>query len=199
MLAVASAASFGWLPTTRKTLDLILELLPRKAFGDAKGQPGDKITQETPRRCFSWFALRLLSLWSLGRIPDGLPHHPYPAPEYDALLPHWDTDDLPLLTELLLAVCDRHTHEAIYSRSSAPSKDVDFLSDPYMAWPVEVHMLFRLRDSLGLPNPLDLDHPLMKTPLAVYTPEAWPMPQDDLLERITARALREYPELAELL
>jgi hypothetical protein len=198
-MVLVTVSAFGWHEYARKLTGATVELLPHRAFYDAQDQPGDKITKETPRRCFSWFALRLLALWSLDRIPDGLPHHPYPAPEYGALLPHWDTDDLPLLTELLLAVCDRHTHEAIYSRSSLPSRTVDFISDPYMAWPVEVHMLFRLRDSLGLPNPLDLDHPLMKTPLAVYTPEPWPMPQDDLLERITARALREYPELAELL
>ncbi len=39
----------------------------------------------------------------------------------------------------------------------------------------------------------------MKTPLAVYTLEPWPVPHDDLLERVTQRAMLEYPELGELL
>jgi hypothetical protein len=116
-----------------------------------------------------------------------------------SLLECWRNPDPAVLVEPLLATCDWHTHECMYSQSMRPSKQVAFISEPYMGWPIEIHAVFRLRDTLGLPNPLDLDHPLMKTPLATYTPEPWPVPHDDLLDRVTARALKDYPELAELL
>ena len=131
-------------------------------------------------------------------MPTRLPHHPFPAPAYDALLACWRDPDPAVLVEPLLAACDWHTHECMYSRSDAPHKDVDFIDDSLMGWPLEVHMVYRLRQALGLALPASLDHPLMQTPLAEYR-SPWPQPQDPLWLRVRARALRDFPALAALL
>ena len=77
-----------------------------------------------------------------------------------------------------------------------PGRRVDFGFDIYMGWPIEVHMVYRLRELLGLRNPHQLDHPLIQTPLADYLPP-WPLPDDELLNRVTQRAMKQFPELVE--
>jgi hypothetical protein len=194
--ALATAFALGWMDIASKLGKVTLQMLPLGAFNDA--DPFLSVRVEPARRCFAWFTLKLFADWSGQALPEPLSRHPYPSPPYDALLACWRDPDPANLIEPLLAVCDWHTHEAIYSRSDKPSKDVDFGLDPYMGWPIEVHMVYRLRESLGLTNPAELDHPLMKTALAPYLP-AQPVPKDDLLDKVTARALTEYPTLAELL
>jgi hypothetical protein len=124
------------------------------------------------------------------------PEHPFPAPEYDAVLAHWHDPDPSKLGEILLAVCDRHTHEC-FKWSDKPDKHGDFVNDVYWGWPIEVHMVFRIREDRGLPIPR-VDHPLMQTALGAYLPPV-PIPSDELLDRITAMAIQTYPTLAERL
>jgi hypothetical protein len=193
---LATACAFGWQDMAKKLGHATLEMLPLGAFDDADPNLPDHY--EPYRRCFAWFAVKLFADWSGESIRPPIPRHPYPSPAYDALLACWRDPDPTNLIAPLLAVCDWHTHECMYTASMRPSKRVDFISDPYMGWPIEVHMTYRLRESLGLCNPAELDHPLMKTALAPYLP-AQPVPKDDLLERVIARALIEYPTLAGLL
>lgn len=194
--ALATTFALGWMGAATKLGKVTLQMLPLGAFNDA--DPFLSVRGEPARRCFAWFALKLFADWSGQALPEPLPRHPYPSPHYDALLACWREPDPANLIEPLLAVCDWHTHEAIYSRSDKSSKDVDFGLDPYMGWPIEIHMVYRLRESLGLSNPAELDHPLMKTALAPYLP-VQPIPKDDLLDKVTSRALTEYPTLADLL
>lgn len=86
----------------------------------------------------------------------------------------------------------------MYSRSDDPDRDVDFVDDTLMGWPLAVHMIYRLREDLGLPLPATLDHPLMRTGLAAYLPR-WPEPACNLLSRAKRQAVVDCPELAELL
>lgn len=194
-LSLGGLTAVGWLGQARTLLAATLQVLPLGVFRDAN--PNER-SREPYRRCFAWFTVKLLADWAGQPLPAKLPEHPYPAPAYDALLACWRNPDPEALVEVLLAVCDWHTHECMYSRSDKGSKDVDFGLDPYMGWPLEVHMVYRLREDLGLPNPSSLDHPLMKTGLAPYLPP-WPMPEDVLLAQVTAKALLEFPALGGLL
>ena len=86
----------------------------------------------------------------------------------------------------------------MYSRSDRPSKKVDFISDTLMGWPVEVHMIYRLRERLGLALPAELDHPLMRAPLGPHLPPQ-PIPHDERLETVIRRACTEVPGLQQVL
>jgi hypothetical protein len=86
----------------------------------------------------------------------------------------------------------------MYSRSDRPSKNVDFINDTLMGWPVEVHMIYRLRERLGLALPAELDHPLMRAPLGLYLPPQ-PIPHDERLEKVIRRACTEVPGLQQVL
>lgn len=194
-LSIGGLVAVGWLNQALALLLATLEMLPLGVFSDAN--PNER-SREPYRRCFAWFTVKLLADWAGQPLPAKLPEHPYPAPAYEALLACWRHPDPVALVDVLLAVCDRHTHECMYSASHKASKDVDFGLDPYMGWPLEVHMVYRLREDLGLTNPSSLDHPLMETGLAPYLPP-WPVPEDALLAQVTAKALREFPALGGLL
>lgn len=195
MTACAMLTAAGWLHQARALCAKVPGYLAARHLMDADPEATDK---HPWRRPFAWFTLRLLADWAGLALPARLPHHPYPAPAYDAVLACWRDPDPAVLVEPLLAACDWHTHECMYSRSDAPHKDVDFIDDSLMGWPLEVHMVYRLREALGLALPGPLDHPLMQTPLAEYRPP-WPQPQDPLWLKVRARALREFPGLEVLL
>ena len=192
---IAAAFSLGWTHQASALAEAALLLLPRRAYWTA--DPQRELEYQPFRMPFARFVLKLYADFAGRALPDPMPRHPYEAPPYDALLAVWRTTDMEVLTEALLAVCDWHTHECMYSRSMDPGRRVDFVFDIYMGWPIEIHMVYRLRELLGLVNPDQLDHPLMQTPLASYLP-SWPMPEDDLLTRVTQRAIKQYPVLAEL-
>lgn len=124
------------------------------------------------------------------------PAHDYPAPVYNALLQRWRTQDEGQLVELLLAACDWHAHEC-WKWSDKPEKHGDFVLDPHFGWPIEIHLVFRLRETLGLKNP-DLEHPLMRTGLGAYLP-AIPVVTDPLLAAVTNKAMQLFPQLADRL
>jgi hypothetical protein len=183
---LATAFSLGWISLGGRYGEWILS-------GAVKGYY--TTSRAIYRNCFAWFALRLLAAWR-GIEVARWPEHPFPAPEYDAVLAHWRDPDPAELGQILLAVCDRHTHEC-FKWSDKPDKHGDFVNDVYYGWPIEVHMVFRLREDLELPIP-EIDHPLMKTPLGIYLPPA-PMVSDELLDKITAMAIEQYPQIAEKL
>ena len=192
---IAAAFSLGWTHQASALAEAALLLLPRRAYWTA--DPQRELEYQPFRMPFARFVLKLYAEFAGRPLPDPMPRHPYESPPYDFLMTVWRTTDMEVLMQALLAVCDWHTHECMYSRSMDPGRRVDFVFDIYMGWPIEVHMVYRLRELLGLPNPSHLDHPLMQTPLANYLP-SWPMPEDQLLDRVTRRAIQQYPVLDEL-
>jgi len=152
---------------------------------------------EKKREPFARFTFALWADFANVSLPQ-MPPHPYESPAYDKLLKYWRAPDPQALVDPLLDVCDWHTHECMYSRSASPSKNVDFINDTLMGWPVEVHMVYRLRERLALPLPAELDHPLMRAPLGPYLPPQ-PIPRDERLDKVIKRACAEVPGLQELL
>ena len=108
----------------------------------------------------------------------------------DAVLAHWRTADPDQLAPLLLAACDRRTHE---SRPNSNKASYELSSKPDWYDPFEIHAVLRLRESLGLANP-SLDHLLMKGPLGRLPATAAPW-RSDLLDGVVAQLRKFYPEL----
>jgi hypothetical protein len=142
------------------------------------------------RRRTQHFVLRLISNWQ-GWPERNAPKCAYDEPLFNALIEHWRTDDMDLLTHLLLAACDRHTHQVREDNSKGEFFDLgtqELVYDPF-----EILAVLRLRQMHGLPNPV-LDHPLMNTPLG-QLPDITPPYEDELLKGVITRARLEYPDL----
>jgi hypothetical protein len=195
ILNIAAAFSLGWNHAAESLAIAALKQVPWGVFSPIN--PNRNPKAEHSRDCFARFTLALCADHLGLPLPAMAPDH-FPSPAYDALLACWREPRVEHIVEPLLAACDWHTHECMYSRSDRDSKKVDFIADEYMGWPIDILMVYRLREARGLPLPAALDHPLMQTPFAAYLPP-WPVPRDELLEGVTARAIEEVPLLAEMI
>jgi hypothetical protein len=126
-----------------------------------------------------YFLLRLIA------DSQGKPRTGDGEPLFAALLAHWQTHDADALAPLLLALCDRHTHQA--AKSDGP------LKQQHTYYPFEVLAVLRLRLLHGLKNP-SLAHLLTSTPLGVL-PEVTEFYTDELLEGVVKQARLEFPDL----
>jgi hypothetical protein len=158
----------GWEKEAVSLFQQVREHLKENRFS---GSPNDK------KHAIQYFLLRLVFDWQ------GWPRQSDGEPLFAALLTHWRTPDANALAPLLLAVCDRHTHQAV-------SKDADLGATYY---PFEALAVLRLRVLHGLKNP-SLDHPLMSTPLGAL-PEVTEPYTDELLENVLKQARLEFQEL----
>jgi hypothetical protein len=192
--AIAMAYALGWNAAGDKIAQWAAMFMPQGILWSKEDWDARWEKKREPFARFTW------ALWAdFANITlPPMPPHPYESPAFDALLACWRNPDPQALVEPLLDVCDWHTHECMYSRSMLPSKKVDFINDTLMGWPVEVHMVYRLRERLGLSLPPELDHPLMRAPLGSY-PAPQPIPRDERLERVVRRACTEVPGLEGLL
>lgn len=141
------------------------------------------------------FMLRLFADW-VGDVSHQWPAYAYDEPIYEMLLQHWRHSDPEALIPCLLAACDRHTHQA---GKDTLKKFYDFNSDWHLERvPVEILLLFRLREWEGLANPV-LDHPLMLAPFDRLPPEQ-PVPElDELMQGVLKRAREDWPQYDEVL
>jgi hypothetical protein len=102
-------------------------------------------------------------------------------PAYNALAKHWRHPEAEALVPLLLSVCDEHTRRSVSGKPYGDQCDFEY----FARTPVEILLVFKLRQELGLPNP-KLDHPLMNTPLGAL-PKEIPFEYDELLAPVVKR------------
>lgn len=192
--SISVAYALGWNTTADKIAAWAVQFMPQRALWTEEDEDPRWQRNREPFARFTWALWADFANVTLPQMPE----HPYESPAYDKLLACWRSPDPQALIEPLLDVCDWHTHECMYSRSMLPSKQVDFIDDTLMGWPVEVHMVYRLRERLGLALPPELDHPLMKAPLGAYLPPQ-PIPRDERLDKLVRRACSEVLGLREQL
>lgn len=113
-----------------------------------------------------------LRLWCAAHAQD-YPDTGFPRYEVaEGVLRMWNTPDVEALGEWLVQLCNQHTR-------LTTSRDFMDFSGEFSHFPVEVLMLFRLREQIGLANP-EVDHPLMKFPWSRLWP-VQPAQPDELL------------------
>ncbi len=161
--------------------------LSRLAVWVIEHDAGFDMSQSYHRRT-QYFIFRLMCDWQ-GWPPFKAPKCAFDEPLFNALIAHWRTPDPNDIAPLLLAACDRHTHQCRYGGE----KDYDFEFPADWYDPVEALVVMKLREMHGLENPV-LDHVLMNTPLGRLPEASSPPPCDELLERILARMRKEYPD-----
>lgn len=145
---------------------------------------------------YAAFALSIIGDW-LG-MPIDLDAHALPRdPAWGQLVALWRDPDPEALLPALLLACDTHVERiAVTEReANALSRDFEFASVFLAVHPTEILAVLRLRDLLGLPNPVTIDHPLMQTPYATITARPGEIAdRDELLERYLATVRQRDPQ-----
>lgn len=106
-------------------------------------------------------------------------------PVFNSLYDAWRNPDPFDLTELCLAACDIHTFRSL----PGPRHHHSYEFADLRRTPIEILLLFKLRQRLGLENPV-LDHPLMATALGEL-PNEVAFEADDLVTRVRARMMQD--------
>lgn len=164
--------ALGWMEYANDLTDRALWVERMDGFVDF-GPDYQRATQR--------FVVRLMERARAGRDVPGLGE-----PVFDALLANWRSADPAALRPLLLAACDRHTHQC---KSTATNEEYDIPFAGFWYDPFEILAVLRLRSLQGLDNPV-LDHPLLRTPLGTLPPVSAPR-EDELLAAVVARFRRE--------
>lgn len=133
------------------------------------------------------FMLRLFAAWQ-GITGHAWPAYAYDEPIYEGILERWNVSDPAILEPWLIAACDRHTHQA---RPDTERTFYDF-SDAIRE-PLEILLLFRLREVVGLTNPV-LNHPLMEAPFDRLPTVQPPYVPDELVLGTLKRVREDWPE-----
>lgn len=161
----------GWREAGRDLYDSTIHGLEANFFIDSS---------EYGRRRAQYFCLRLLSDW-LGETESRVwPAFAVDEPIFETILELWRDPDSARIEPALVATFDRHMRHARYD---SDREFYDFQSYSQMYQPYEVLLVFRLREWVGLSNPM-IDHPLTATPLGVLPPEV-----DDYSDHILGRML----------
>lgn len=131
--------------------------------------------QDKNKKGLQHFILRLWCAANAEQYPDT----DFPRFEVaEGVLEMWGTHNLDVLRQWLVQLCNQHT------RLTGGRESMDFAGE-FSHFPVEVLMLFRLREQRGLENP-EIDHPLMRLPWSRLWPIR-PAEPDALLSSVYAR------------
>jgi hypothetical protein len=127
----------------------------------------------------------LFADWKRISLRDLLPPSDQHA-SLNSLLERWRDPYPDHLSLYISAVADLHTHRC--SRR-APKDWLEFDDGAFTHMPIEILMLYRIREHENLENPV-IEHPLMATVLGKL-PHVMRCSPDDLLEKVLMRARSE--------
>jgi len=146
-----------------------------------------EISYESKHRRGHAFMLRLFASWC-GNVNHAWPPFAQEEPIYEGILERWREPNPEALKPWLIAACDRHTYEAL------PDTEDDFHDFSRLVHvPLEILLLFRLRELIGLVNPV-LEHPLMDSPFNKLPKPAPPYVPDELMRGTLARVREDWPK-----
>lgn len=140
------------------------------------------------------FMLRLFADWR-GGIAHSWPANVLDEPCYEGILAHWRDPDPEILARHLHDACERHARQAKWDTST---KFYDFGDEVCMRVPLEILLVFRLRQLVGLDSPV-IDHELMAPPFARLPamPVTWNAPP--LYDATMRRLRRDWPNFDDVL
>lgn len=140
------------------------------------------------------FMLRLFADWRGHDVSHPFLEWAYELPLYEGLLERWHDPDPEALKPWLLAACEHHAHEA---KEDTSRTYFDFGDFRIMRTPLEIHMIMRLRELEGLPNP-QLSHELMAPPFDCLLPPQPVLEADETMHGTLKRVKEEWPDFEQV-
>jgi len=135
------------------------------------------------------FILRLFADWQGGMRHDW-PSDLKSEPTYEGILARWRDPESNQLAKLLKDACDRHVRQALNDTSN---RFFDFPDESMMRTPVEILMVFRLRELIGLTNPT-VKHPLLKSPFDKLPAHEPLPPPEPIMQATLSRLWSDWPD-----
>lgn len=167
---VALAFAIGCRALAECSAELLIAALRRGYVFDSEHHP------------IFWFIARLFSGWKRVELPQ-LPAAATKEQILNQLIDTWHAADPADISALVLHACDHHTHRC---RVNNAREFFEFDNGLFIHYPVEILMLYRVREYEGLANP-KVDHPLLNTPLGKL-PDPMRCEPDELLQMVLVRA-----------
>lgn len=192
MESVSDCLYLGWLDRAELLVKEAQSAYGAKRFFDVNGMFAQPLYHFLLRICFDWCQLKFDG-WGVGYHSAAAdPYAPGEClgePVLNELFAHWKAPDLSGMQDQLQWLCDYYTHR------TASKDGTEFGNDLlHTRFPAVILAWFRLRESLGLSNPV-IDHPLMR-PHYACLPPSQPFYTDDLLDGVIARLRKEeLPDL----
>lgn len=187
MSTISDCLYLGWMDKTQLLVEEVHSAYGAKRFFDVNGIFSQPLYHFLLRICFDWCQLKFDG-WGIGyydAVTD--PHAPGQClgePVLNELFAHWKDPDLSGMLDQMKWLCDYYTHR------TANKDGTEFGNDLlHTRFPALILSWFRLRESLGLNNPI-IDHPLMRSHY-VRLPPPQPFYTDYLLDGVIARLRRE--------
>lgn len=187
METISDCLYLGWLDRSELLVKEAHSAYNSRRFFDVTGCYSQPLYHFLLRICFDWLQLKFDG-WGIGYYDAATdPHAPGEClgePVLNELFAHWKAPDLSGMLDQLQWLCDYYTHR------TASKDGMEFGNDLlHIRFPALMLSWFRLRENLGLNNPV-IDHPLMR-PDYVYLPPPQPFYTDDLLGSVITRLRRE--------
>ena len=132
-----------------------------------------------------FFMLRIMADY-FGLEEVSAKHERQLEPLFTELFAKWREPDPTAISDLVVAACDFHTHRCM---PNTEDEWREFSNGIWVVIPIEILTLFKLREMLGLENPV-VDHPMMVPPFEKLPDEIDVQP-DDLVSRTLKRMHRE--------
>ncbi|WP_149356004.1 hypothetical protein [Comamonas testosteroni] len=192
MESISDCLYLGWLDKAELLVKEVHAAYSAKRFRGVTGGYSQTLYHFLLRVCFDWCQFKFDG-WGIGYhgevIDPYVPGECLGEPVLNELFAHWKDSDLSGMQGELQWLCDYYTHRT--ARKDGTEFGNDLL---HTRFPALVLAWFRLRESLGLSNPV-IDHPLMR-PHYAWLPPPQPFYTDDLLDGVIARLRREeLPDL----
>ncbi|EJQ9336474.1 hypothetical protein NYF37_004818, partial [Salmonella enterica] len=147
---------------------------------------------------YAAFGLSIISNWL--DQPLDLDRYALPRdPAWGPLVSLWRDPDPDKLLPALISACEVHVARIALTERESDSGNFEFDTPLLAVHPTEILAVLRLRDLLGLPNPMQIDHPLMQTPYAQITCTPAFLTsrglRDELLEKFLDTVRRRDPQV----
>lgn len=149
-----------------------------------------KLSYEQRHRRAHAFMLRLFADWRGDGLSHAWPSWGTDVLVYNGILERWRDLNPQALTPWLLAACDRHTQQSRYDTERTA---YDFGDLRLTRTPIEILLVFRLRQLTGLANPI-VDHPLMESPFDRLPEKHPPFAPDETMQGTLKRAREDWPQ-----
>jgi hypothetical protein len=194
---LAECLYLGWMDESRALALLIRILYGKHRFNLDHAGFTYPLSHWLLRICLDYWNLEFDGWGDFGKSPAKDKYQKgqcFGEPVLNDVFAHWRDPDLAPFDGQLHWLCDYYTHRTRPGEAEHTEFRNDFL---HTRFPGAILAWFRLRESLGLANPV-IDHPLMKP---AYTQLYLPRPfyTDDQLNKVLARLRREeIPDLGSL-